>query len=826
MLLIILLIFSVNYIYQKVEQLTQTESYEQQLNEQRQVTYHVLSHLYQAEIIGQSVSAGQWDEYDDYRRAMKHSRTSLDSLQKILTDSIQAARLDTVSDLLRQKEVNMYNLLRAIVDANTGQIYHQKIERVIHSQDTTIVKQERKIQKRVIVHENTYVVKKKRPGFFKRIAQVFAPPKEDSTLVTNKQQEMVTDSLINAYNPADSVATILRTIQTQVNDSISQIQDDIQLRINRFKHNGWELSAQMNKILHAFEQEEQSLVAQKLVREQNIRSKSIRAIAVVAVAAIVLVVLFLFLIERDFTRSNHYRNELEKAKRKAENLLVVRERLMLTITHDIKAPVGSILGYIDLLMRLLQDERQRFYLNNMKSSARHLLDLVSSLLDFHRLESHKMEVSRVAFNPCQLFDTIYTSFQPLAEKKHLYLRYQPDTKLDRMYLGDPFRIRQIADNLLSNALKFTNEGGITLTTALTDGKFQFTVADTGSGISTEEQKQMFQEFTRLKNAQGEEGFGLGLAITQRLIVLMGGEIRVESTKGKGSSFSVALPLRLSSENAPRTAASQPTSAPQSPHKPLPKGQTVKLLLIDDDRIQLELTKAMLADPQLETTSCDNPETLLKLVTEKPYDILFTDIQMPAMNGFELLKHLRQLSSERARHIPVIALTARSDMDEQEFTKQGFAGCLHKPYTKTEVMNLLTRLTGWAFEVHPIQAQPTAQSRTDAVHEAYRFDALTAFSADDPEATEEIMRSFIEETQHNRDNLEEALQKQDTARIRAIAHKQLPLFTMLEANACLPQLKGLEREPYEVLNDSVMQRVQTVLHEMDKIITAARQKVRN
>ena len=161
---------------------------------------------------------------------------------------------------------------------------------------------------------------------------------------------------------------------------------------------------------------------------------------------------------------------------------------MLTITHDIKAPVGSIMGYIDLMTRLLKEDRQRFYLQNMKSSARHLLDLVSSLLDYHKLESNKMEVNHVPFNPSQLFQTIYTSFQPLAEKRTCISISQGDEKLNRFYMGDPFRVRQIADNLLSNALKFTHTGSITLRIRLNDGKFQFSVTDTGSGMSESEQK--------------------------------------------------------------------------------------------------------------------------------------------------------------------------------------------------------------------------------------------------------------------------------------------------------------------------------------------------
>lgn len=822
-LLILLLVYSVNYIYQKMNILTESETYEDKLNEQRRITYRVLSQLYQAEVIGQSVSAGQQSEFRRYQCALDSSRQAIEDLQAIQSDEIQANRLDTIVFLLKRKEWNMYNLLQAMNEANTGQIYQQKIERIIQRQDTLTVPRPKKIQQKVVVREKSYVVKQKRPGFFKRLAEVFVPPKEDSTLVTNTQRELVTDTLVNAYNPADTVATILRTIQTQVSDSILHVQGNVQEKINSFKRTGWDLSLRMNQILQAFEQEEQALINQRLQLEQNVRSKSVHTIAIVAIMAIILVVVFLFFIERDILRSNHYRQELEKSKRRAEGLLMAREKLMLTITHDIKAPVGSILGYIDLLTRLLKEERQRFYLQNMKSSARHLLDLVSSLLDYHKLESHKMEVNQIPFNPYELFQTIYTSFEPLANKKNLQLRFEGDERLNRFYMGDPFRIRQVADNLLSNALKFTRQGSITLHIELRDARFHFSVTDTGSGISMEEQKHMFEEFTRLQNAQGQEGFGLGLAITQRLIVLMNGDIRVDSHPGQGSRFTVSLPLHLAAgDTSPKAAEEKVPAATVRPKVPLPDGQQIRLLFIDDDRIQLDLTKAMLHHPQLEVHCCESPDVLFQQLEKNTYDLLFTDIQMPGLNGFELLKELRRLPCEQARRIPVIALTARSEIDEQQFIAEGFSGCLHKPYSKKEVIRLIEQQTGWTLAAISLPT-PSATTLLRTDDGSFNFAALTAFSEDDAEASDEIIRSFIEETRQNKARLEEAVKAGDCQAIRSIAHKLLPLFTMIEAKECVPILKELEREPYEEATASVAQKINIVLLQMEKIIKEAQHR---
>ena len=204
-----------------------------------------------------------------------------------------------------------------------------------------------------------------------------------------------------------------------------------------------------------------------------------------------------------------------------------------------------------------------------KPSARHLLDLVSSLLDYHKLESNKMEINQVPFNPAQLFQTIYTSFRPLAEKKNLQLFYHDNERLNRFYTGDPFRIRQIAENLLSNAIKFTDHGFIAFHAWREDSKLFFRVSDTGRGIGPEERERIYQEFVRLPSAGGVGGVGLGLSIVDRLVKLLGGTIELESEPGAGSRFIVSIPVEMadslkivpSSSTRPNAVLVPPISIP-------------------------------------------------------------------------------------------------------------------------------------------------------------------------------------------------------------------------------------------------------------------------
>lgn len=849
-LLTALLFASIGYIFQEMQSLTGTSDDEAILSRRRHVTNQIIGQLYQAEVIGQSLSTGQLGQYRQYKTAMEQANIALDSLRNLLTDSVQMARLDTVSILFMEKERNMRNLLRAIQQGGTDKIYKQHIDELIAEQDSLLSLPH--VKRKVITHTNSYVIRKKPKSFIKRLGEVFAPGKGDSTQVNNVIQEEYTDTLTEAYSPADTVVTMLKDIQSRVTDTHQERMEMVNRRTQSLRLSGLKVSQKVNQLLSAIEEEEQALAQNKYMQEEHIRQKSIRTVAGIAIAAVVLAVLFLVLIWRDITRSNHYRRELEKAKRRAEDLLVAREKLMLTITHDIKAPVGSILGYTDLLERITIEERQRFYLDNMQSSANHLLSLVNSLLDYHRLDAHKMDINRVSFNPRQLFDTIYISFKPTATAKKLELNYECGEPLNRVYSGDPFRIRQILENLLSNALKFTKQGSITLRAALENGQLHFSVCDTGCGISTEEQKRIFQEFTRLHNAQGQEGFGLGLAITHKLVLLLGGEIRIDSEPGKGSCFHVYLPLDDAPhiQDAGNTYQSASTrdgkedeNGTVDSHKTLNEnrvidesgivdlngqktsptsgetantGETIRLILIDDDRIQMQLTTAMLERSGVEVTCCEQPEELFNKLKESPFDALLTDIQMPAMNGFDLLKAIRTLDIPQAQALPVIAITARSDMDEAYFRSYGFSGCLHKPFTIHELLTTISQVTSKAI---------SGADNTSVRQTPLNFSALTAFSEDDAEAAAEIIRTFISETEKNRIRMEKALEEKDPAGITAMAHKLLPLFTMLGAERCIPSLKWLEEKRGTAgMTDEMADKTNFVLKEIQEVIREAEQHI--
>ena len=783
-LLICLLFGAIGYIHQQMTLLTTPTGLEETISNRRKTTHQIVTQLYEAEIIGQTLRIGRLNEYPKYKRAMKEASALIDSLQQLLTDTLQQMRLDTVRSLLRNKEQNMVLVLEAMKQSPTDELYRQQLDSLIMQQDSILSSTH--VRRRVVTHRNSYTLHHKPKKFFRRLADVFSPGKPDSTQVDNIIQEEYTDTIDEAYNPVDTIATMLTSIQHKVFQTRQESMRTLDARINQLRIAGGRVSQRVNQLLDNIEDDEQKAMEVRIAHEQDIRQQAAWTMATIAILAVLLVLIFFTIIWRDITRSNHYRKELEKAKLYAENLLVAREKLMLTITHDIKAPAGSIIGYIDLLIRLVQDRRQQFYLHNMKSSANHLLDLITSLLDYHRLEAGKMDIHPVTFNPHELFESIYTSFLPGAEKKQLTLNFEENIPRTLNLEGDPFRIRQIAENLISNALKFTSQGSITIQVDYEQNRFTFRVEDTGCGMSIQEQQRVFQAFTRLQSAQGQEGFGLGLSITKKLVELLNGEITIESAPGKGSMFQVVLFL-------PKV-----TKAPITQVETLSDDKKQwRILLIDDDRIQLNLTEVMIYDlfnhaqhnipPVIKC--CTQPEELFKLIASETFDIVFTDIQMPAMNGFELLQKLRSLDVPQAKNIPVIAITARSDMDETDFCTQGFAGCLHKPFNQTELLKI--------FKTHMQEdwKENTVQTETDSKPSdtecTYNFSPLTAFSGDDPAAAHEILETFIGESTKNYERMKQALSNKDMADLCNVAHKMLPTFTMIEARKAIPALQWLE-----------------------------------
>lgn len=804
LLLVAIAVCSVVYIYQIIEQVAGEEEPDSKARQKVYLVTNTLSLLYESEALGQLVGMPQ-NNVNHFNRTLNKAHSNMDSLRVLITDSVQLLKIDTIDMLLRQKRLNTRRLLETWKETNTEHLYTINIEKVIAEQDTFI--EQKEIKEHVVVKQDTILSQKKPRGFFRRLAEAFSPSREDTSIIVNTTRQIVTDTLVNVFNPADTIASVLKNLQDSVAGQRKLLADQLLERAANLRYNNSIVTRKINQILRDIEEEEVNASLERMQNKQKILRETSLLIAGIAIVSVVIVIIFIFMITRDISKSKYYRMQLEKAKQYAEDLLHSREKMMLTISHDIRAPLSSIIGYIDLLLRRHPDERQQYYLDNMSGSASHILSLVNDLLDFHRLESGKMEIQRVAFSVSALFNEIFTSFRPIAESKDLtFVLNLKEEGTEKLYIGDPIRIRQIVGNLLSNALKFTREGRVVMVVsinALADNSalLNVLVSDSGPGIPPEEQERIFGEFTRLSATEKAEGFGLGLSITRKMTVLMGGNLSLKSVVGQGCDFTIELPLTVADVQVLPAAEEEAVSEPELPSF---VGRDVYCLLVDDDPLQLALTEEYLRQNHVEVSSCTDPFSVVALLQKTSFDAVITDIQMPGMDGYQLLESIRNSGIPGTENLPVIALSASVENEHDHYLESGFTGFLNKPFTARQLITLLNKLL----------------STELLVTSDFNFDSLTAFAGEDKEASVSILKTFVEETTKSNVLLEGTLQDDDREQSAKISHKMVPLFTMLGATSLVEKLRVIEKNATTLPVEEWKSLLSEVIAEVKKIIEQA------
>lgn len=804
LLLVAIAVCSVVYIYQIIEQVAGEEEPDSKARQKVYLVTNTLSLLYESEALGQLVGMPQ-NNVNHFNRTLNKAHSNMDSLRVLITDSVQLLKIDTIDMLLRQKRLNTRRLLETWKETNTEHLYTINIEKVIAEQDTFI--EQKEIKEHVVVKQDTILSQKKPRGFFRRLADAFSPSREDTSIIVNTTRQIVTDTLVNVFNPADTIASVLKNLQDSVAGQRKLLADQLLERAANLRYNNSIVTRKINQILRDIEEEEVNASLERMQNKQKILRETSLLIAGIAIVSVVIVIIFIFMITRDISKSKYYRMQLEKAKQYAEDLLHSREKMMLTISHDIRAPLSSIIGYIDLLLRRHPDERQQYYLDNMSGSASHILSLVNDLLDFHRLESGKMEIQRVAFSVSALFNEIFTSFRPIAESKDLtFVLNLKEEGTEKLYIGDPIRIRQIVGNLLSNALKFTREGRVVMVVsinALADNSalLNVLVSDSGPGIPPEEQERIFGEFTRLSATEKAEGFGLGLSITRKMTVLMGGNLSLKSVVGQGCDFTIELPLTVADVQVLPATEEEAVSEPELPSF---VGRDVYCLLVDDDPLQLALTEEYLRQNHVEVSSCTDPFSVVALLQKTSFDAVITDIQMPGMDGYQLLESIRNSGIPGTENLPVIALSASVENEHDHYLESGFTGFLNKPFTARQLITLLNKLL----------------STELLVTSDFNFDSLTAFAGEDKEASASILKTFVEETTKSNVLLEGTLQDDDREQSAKISHKMVPLFTMLGATSLVEKLRVIEKNATTLPVEEWKSLLSEVIAEVKKIIEQA------
>ena len=591
-------------------------------------------------LLGETVAEWKDGDAEQYH----HQRMVIDSTLCVFREVFSSERIgiDSIRDILAHKERQM----RELADIHSRQ---RTLNRHIADRVPVIVRQS--------ANESPH--KAKRKGFLGLFGK-----KEDA------KPSATTSMLYSLNNDVIAGQKVQNRILAEQTDSLAA--------------RNTVLNARLRSLIRHIDNNVQ---ADLQVREAEIaamRKKSFMQIGSLAVSILMLLLVLFIIIHRDAVRIKRYRRktsdligQLQKSVEQNEALIASRKKAVHTITHELRTPLTAITGYAGLMQKDCNTDKIKVYVQNIRQSSDRMREMLNTLLSFFRLDNGKEQPN---FSPCRISAITHileTEFTPIAMNKGLALTITNQT--DTIVLTDKERILQIGNNLLSNAIKFTENGGISLTTDYDGGMLKLIVEDTGTGMTDEEQQRVFGAFERLSNAAAKDGFGLGLSIVQRIVAMLGGTVLLESERGKGSRFTVEIPAQRAEELPEHVNRKQ-----------LHEHAFRDVIAIDNDEVLLLMLKEMYAQKGIHCDTCTDTAELMERIRGKEYSLLLTDLHMPEIDGFGLLELLRSSNVGNSRVIPVVAATASGSCSEAELIGSGFAGCLFKPFSISELMEVSDR----------------------------------------------------------------------------------------------------------------------------------------
>lgn len=701
----------------------------------------------------------------------------------------------TMTSLLKEEQENLRQLSDAMAGKPDKNYLREKVSSLNTGKDSVVVH-----SKAPQTHEaksTTVEVVKTRKGFFRRLADAFKKEHAETLSVKKDSDMAVVDTVVTPVNVAENVADILQQIEKKENHEKRSHADNMNKEVEDLKVVSTQLALRSARQLSDVHQKERGAMQRAISQAMEARRDLLWQMGLLAIVTIAAVMVLIVVIWRDSKKEREYQESLEAANEEIQCVMNQRERLLLTITHDIKAPAASIAGFIDLMGDYVSSRKGMECLHNIKNSAVHLSHLVASLLDYHQLENGLMKVRPTTFSLVRLVAECVEGMRLRAEEKGLRLSYDT-TKAEGLFLADAFRIRQILDNLVGNAIKYTDCGGVTVKALVSKamGKHQLTlsVKDTGKGMTTEDKRKVFQAFARLGNAQGIDGAGLGLSITKELVALLNGEIHVCSTVGKGSIFTVTIPVEPSKEETTKKDARKAFA-------------NHKILILDDDKLQLQLIQEMLrriVDDSWRVFACGHVvDALTTLHNERPA-LMLMDIEMPEMNGTEMIRHVNHAQ------MTVVAMTAHDNSIKGQLLEAGFDDCLFKPFGIDQLARILGK---------EAKGQVVADDTTPTDGPSSRFDSLVAFAGGDEDAAREIVSTVKEELARHLSDLKEMRESAilPVENIGKVAHKLLPIASMTRMES-VEALTALSPERIHGIGEGqIREYLKMVINELQDIL---------
>lgn len=712
-------------ILREREQMREIEVETLDIWELRQSINTVHRHLAVLASWGESVVV--WDEadYQKYRERRLRADSLLRSLRQHDDDFVPAHKIDTLRSMLANKEAHLLHTMRTFRRQDSMLLKHLP---TLHAESFRTVTRK----------------KKGIAGLFGGKETVQVPGSEQSLHLMNEK-----------------VANMEEERQQAINTHM----DSLQVR-NK------DLNKRLYNLIQELDAQSQSILQEKELHIRTSYNRLSKTMTGLISGAIILLVISYWIIMRDIREKAGTKKRLEEIIEQNTALLNMRKNIILTLSHDIRTPLNIITGNTELAMDTREKKQRNIYLKNIGNICLHVVQLLNNLLDVYLLNEANERRKDVPFNLHEMLERTATGFSHMANNKGI--RFVSDFKNTEVRLyGDAVRIEQIMDNLLANAVKFTESGTISFHVRYHDGKLTLEIEDTGSGMTEDTLSRIFRPFERQASAANADGHGLGLSITQGLVKLLDGNIEVTSSIEQGSTFRVTLPLRQTDEPVE-------SEKPVQPHfEHLPR----RVLVIDDNNMLRDVVKKMLERNGIACTACSSAKELVKAMRSMDYDLLLSDIQMPGTNGFDLLALLRNSTIGNSRTIPVVAMTARGDNGKKDYLEAGFAACIYKPFFLPDLLNLLS----------------TIKDCGEDENRKVDFNTMLAEVNDKAE----LLGSFIEQSGQDTDELASAMNGGNRKRLREIAHRMQPMWELLQMGGILSDYRALLKD--STTDDDIIQK---------------------
>ena len=665
-----------------------------------------------------------------------------DSIISLCNENFDTTTLKEILVLLQKKEENIEAISEQLKYFNPYVEIYSIIDNYHPTpKNTTISK---------TIHD-TIVYKSEKKNFFQRLGEAFSPKNHADSIV------LVSKTTIDTISENNNETTL---ILNEIQSSAEKNRKEYKKRIETFerKYNNLTLSDQkltkeISDLLINLHEYTINTIIKEIQKSEVIINRSINFSITIACVALLTILIFIFFIFNDIKKVIIARKATEEAKKRTEEIMESRHKLLLSVSHDIKSPLSSILGYLELMeIDAAQNEEKRV-ISSMKNSADHILSLLTNLLNFSKLDQGKESLITSEFCVNKLCNDLNEMFSPLAKNKHLTFIYNNYLDNDTFIKSDALKIKQILSNILSNAIKYTIDGKVYFNVSHEDNHLIFKISDEGIGIPKDKLDEIFKPFSRIDNNESLiEGNGFGLFVVKGLIDLLNGEINVSSELGKGSEFIIKIPVEFIDKKEIKEILTDI-------HK-IKSNIKLNILVIDDDKTLLSVIKSMLNKLEISCEICHSSLEFDKIfININNYDLILTDREMGAFSGLDVLKKVKEIDKNKK----VVLMTARSEYNNEVACQNGFDDYLRKPFS----INDLALLFNTNFDI-----------RTDNISKYQNdFPELCSMFDNDSDINN-ILTTFAEVTSHNIITFNEIINANDFSEAVKLCHKMYPMFVQL------------------------------------------------